>query len=338
MLRPLYFVLAFFLFIGHTTAQGPPGVQQLYQFPNGTRIQDVLVLRNESLLLTLLTEPSLYRLDNNSKTPVLVRRFPHRTSLLGIAQLPGHRTTIAVIAGSLTEASLTTGADIKGVPGSFSIILLSEKGDIIATFRIPQASTLRGLTSLPDAPKYLLASDTTLGVVWRLNTRTGAVDKAITDPISESDPPAFYDIQAQGQYLYFTAPRSLATGRIRIKPNGTLAGDPAELQFFDPSFEQFLQFTVESDGFIIATDQYYSGVCRVGPGGNAQEILNRDKVAFPTGVDLAPNRNVVYIVSAGSLPGVHPTGGGIETVDLSPTVGGTGGGQVLRLNLNSKSS
>ena len=139
MIFPLYFALSILPFYNKIAAQPvskEPSLQELYRFPNGTRIENVLVLRNGSLLLTLPTEALLYLLDPKSlNAPTLVQRFPYQTSLLGIAQL--NQSTVAVIAGNLTRSLY---GDNAGVPGSFSIFLLALSGRIVTSFPIPGAS------------------------------------------------------------------------------------------------------------------------------------------------------------------------------------------------------
>ena len=93
-------------------------VEILHQFPNGTRAENLCVLGNGSLLVTLLTEPSAYLVDPTSASAntVLAQSIPSHTSLLGITHVS--RDTVAIIAGNISTATLAT------VPGSFAIHLL----------------------------------------------------------------------------------------------------------------------------------------------------------------------------------------------------------------------
>lgn len=327
MISPLYFLLSLFLFSVQTLSlANPPAVEELYRFPNGTRIANVLVLRNGSLLLTLITEPSLYRFDPNSKeAPVLVRRFPGHTSLLGIAQLQGNGNPIAVIAGNLTQFTYANDYGTEGVLGSFSIFLLSPSGQIKSSFLIPQASFLAGLTVLPDAPKYLLASDSG-GAVWRLNTITGSIDRTIVDPLFYSAPsPSLAGIHVFGQYLYFTVGDTDTLGRIRIKPDGRRAVKLAEtttIGYQEPS--ALGDFAIAPDGsFYFVHAQAYI-VDRRAPFDDAglRPVLKPNIVEVPTAAafTIDPARgNVLYVVSAGFVPGYR---------------GINGGGQIVRINLD----
>lgn len=327
MILPLYFVLSFLLFNKHTIAQSASekdGVQELHQFRNETSIDNILVLSNGSLLLTLLTEPSLYRFDPEkpSEKPVLVHRFPHRTSLRGVTQL--NQTTVAIIAGNLTGSIYQKNA---GVPGSFAVFLLDLSGRIVACFPIRKASLLNGLTALPGSSHLLLLSDPTLAVVWRLNTLTGAVDKAIADPLFVTSPdssfPALGGIHVVGQYFYFAAANSGQLARIRINPDGTSSGEPPKTRNYGFIYYVFGDFAVTPDDYIWITDPIGKTVARVSPGGASQGVslpLCGDELDHPTSVAFASNsvnESTLYIVTAGFLPGY----------------GGTGGGQVLKADL-----
>lgn len=327
MIFHLHFVLTIFLVSVHSTALVKrPAVEQLYAFPKGTRIENLLILRNGSLLLTLFTEPSLYRFDPNSgKVPVLVRRFSGQISLLGIAQLQGKSSNIAVIAGNLIKQTLSSDGDITDVSGSFSIILLSESGRIVTSFLISEARFLEGLTILPQAPQYLLASDSNLGVVWRLDTVTGAVDKVIIDPIFGSGKARLLSgIHVLGDYVYFTVAGD-TLGRIHINPNGTPAGKPAETTTLG-YYQDFIfgDFAFGPNGTFYITNTYGNVIDRRQPFDKVglEPVLEPGIVEKPSAVAFTkdPARgNVLYAVSAGTLPGYR--GKGV-------------GGQIVRINLD----
>lgn len=286
--------------------------------------------------LPAFTEPLLYRLDSKSSKPVLVQHFPDRTSLLGIVQLNQHK--IAVIAGNLTGSIYRTSS---GVPGSFSVFLLSLRGRILTSFPVPGTSLLESITTLPKSPQYLLLSDPALAVVWRLNIRTGAVDKAITasDLVSEGKTrPELNSVHVLDDYLYFTDTSYPGIGRLRFTPDGRPSGDALEVEFLFPrAFYYFDDFAVRPDGSIYFTNPfentvtYLSGINRPPPTDplattvDVAGLFNPDEgVEHPTAVAFsnnAPRCNFLYIVSAGFLPGFGDTGGG-------------GGGQVLKLDLD----
>lgn len=206
MSSSIILVLSFLLFFIHANAH-PTGqqafVQELHQFPNGTRVENICVLRNDSLLITLLTEAALYLLDLDSlHALVLVQRILSHTSVLGLAQ--PDPDTVAVIAGNLSASTLAS------TPGSYSaqLLALSEQHPprIVSSFAIPGGSFLNGMTTLPLSPQHLLMADSSLGAVWRLNLLTGAVDRPISASLFTKNvgnmSPALSGIQhALGSYL-----------------------------------------------------------------------------------------------------------------------------------------
>ena len=336
MILPFYFLFSFFLFCIRITAQKNKGVQELYRFPKGTGISNVLVLRNESLLLTLFTEPSLYRLDPKASKPVLVHRFPGRTSLFGIAQVNQYQ--IALIAGNL-------GSDNGSVEiysneqGSSSVFLLSLSGRILKSFPIPEAGALRSITTLPKTPQYILLSDGALAVIWRLNIRTGAVDQTITtnDLLSADERKPLLDgIHVQDNYLYFTDAGYTGIGRLRITPDGRSAVESPEIQYLSRYvYDNYYDFAIRLDRSIYFTNVYDNTVNYLAPFepypaslGTYEVLASEEGVVHPTGIafsDNAPRCNIMYVVTAGNQPdldnqselGNKNIGGQVLKVDLS---------------------
>lgn len=341
MILPLYVVFVSLLFCIRITAFSN-GIQELYRFSNETGIANILVLRNESLLLSLFTEPSLYRLDPKSSKPVLVQRFPGRTSLFGIEQINQYQ--LAVIAGK----QINKNYDINlAVPGSFSVFLLSLRGRILRSFSVLEASSLRSITTLPKSPQYLLLSDPVLAVVWRLNIRTGDVDKVINsiDLSIFGHTPVMNSVHVQGDLLYYTDIISQSVARLRITSDGRSSGNAPEIRITDPrGTDPFEDFAIRQDGSI-----YFSlptGVAYILPFETPFErdfdvvsygiLLGEDFNKYPTAVAFsnnAPRCNILYIVTAGL---VFPI---LDFPELVTPEGESAkfrleGGQVLKVNLD----
>lgn len=321
MIFLLYFIYPLLLLCIHTAAQSTSvddKPEQLYRFPNKTSIEDVLVLRNGSLLLALSTEPSLYRLNPKyPRAPVLVKRFPGQTSLLSITQL--NNTVIAVVAGNTTLSADSVYST--AVSGSYVVYLLSIcDAKIVASFPILQASRLESVTTLPDKPQYLLISDPILDVVWRLDTYSGVVDKAITD-FGLGGAAGVDGIEVAGQYLYFVAQSQASVARLRITPDGRSKGEPAQSQFFTPRFVALDDLAIGPNGTIFFTDRYFDQLAFAKSQEQGSFLDSEDGLEHPTAIAFAGN--ILYVVTAGYLPAVDGTG----------AVVGTGGGQVLRIDL-----
>lgn len=327
MLLSIYFFLSLAVFYVHATiltARDQTFVQELYRFPNQTRVENICVLHNGSLLFTLLSEPSVYLLDPKfPNPPVLVQHIPARTSVQGIVQLDPD--TVAVIAGNLSAYTLDS------TPGSYSVFLLALSRQrpprIVSSFPIPGGNLLDGMTTLPHSPQHLLIADGTLGVVWRLNVRTGAVDQAISNPLftkNAGNPvPALNGVRALGQYLYFSNSNKALLGRIRITADGSPAGNPAEVLAYDFAGTTYDDFYITHDRTVFIASVTGNSINRITPDGKQTVLVgsaNSTQIDHPTAVTIAKgsgHSRIIYVTTAGFLPGL----------------GGAGGGQVLKIDL-----
>ncbi|KKY16388.1 putative six-bladed beta-propellerlike protein [Diplodia seriata] len=146
------------------TLQADTSLRLIHQFPLGIWAENIAVRGNGNLLVTFAKPTaSLHQLDPHSPTPhssnlstTLVHTFANHTQLTGIAELTPD--VFAVIADNSIYA-------VAFHPNTSSHTITP-----LAT--IPSAGTLNGAAALPDA-RTLLISDSTLGLVWRLDTRTG---------------------------------------------------------------------------------------------------------------------------------------------------------------------
>lgn len=356
MIPSLFYIVVFFLLNVHITIQAPteaPYVEELYRFPNGTRAENLLVLRNGSILLTLASEPSLYRYDPKSpkKPPVFVNSVPGKTSLFDITQLD--KNTVAVTAGNIS-GPLYSG--YPNVSGTYSVVLFSLSGRLVRSFPIPQAGFLRGITTLPDSPNLLLIADPSLAIIWRLNTLTGAVDKPFDPSIFASrdaptsildsspianlseKPPFLNGIHVLGQYLYFTNSIAITVNRVRITPNGSPAGD-IQTRYLRYLYLNLSDFVLKADGSLIVTDPFGDSIFQVGPldaPWNVTGILNGG-AEHPNAVAFARRRsNILYVVTIGYFPEAIGTS---RESEFNPSLayqdaGTLGGSQVLRVNLD----
>ena len=93
----------------------------VYQFPNGSRAENIAVRPNGDLLITRVDVPEIYLINPSSASPnaTLLHRFSDKLSTSGIAETAPD--TFAVITGN---SSLQAGV-FTPVPGSFSIYSIS---------------------------------------------------------------------------------------------------------------------------------------------------------------------------------------------------------------------
>lgn len=163
------------------SAEPPPtaALDPVYQFPNGTWIENIAVRQNGALLVTLATAPELWEISPLNSTARLVHRFPNATYTTGITPLAPD--IYAICAGSaiwhldLTDKTSTNSSTTSATPSASPI----------AT--IPHAPLLNGLLALPNSTR-LLASDSTAGVVWAVDVATGDAAVVLADAATMAPP------------------------------------------------------------------------------------------------------------------------------------------------------
>ena len=98
----------------------------------------------------------------------------------------------------------------------------------------------------------MLASDSTQGAVWRIDTKTGAVDKPFTDPLlgvgdPQGPPVGVNGVHARGDALFFTSSNRALYGRIDLTDKGAPAA-PARQIFATTMGMIFDDFALMGDG------------------------------------------------------------------------------------------
>jgi hypothetical protein len=207
-------------------------VQSLYQFPDGTWLENLAVRHNGQVLVTSLTpEPSVYLFYDENAPPLLLHTFTDVTSLLGITE---YAKDIFGIAGGNFSLSPR-----HSELGSYSIYRLdlaefeiSSKGTVTRPARVsklapvPNAQILNGLSML-DADT-ILAADSFEGVVYAIDTFDRTVDVAINDTLMHPPPGemklGINGIHHQQEKLYFSNSGFRLIGEIPMHVNGTAGG------------------------------------------------------------------------------------------------------------------
>ena len=96
--------------------------------------------------------------------------------------------------------------------------------------RISVNGTLNGMAALPLHPHIILTADSIGGQIFRVNTRTGAVDVPIADPALGSGgntniPLGINGLKIYNGYVYFTNSDRGTFARVKIDAQGNKAGD-----------------------------------------------------------------------------------------------------------------
>ncbi|EHK97239.1 hypothetical protein M7I_7018 [Glarea lozoyensis 74030] len=170
------------------TQESVPSTTVIYQFPKSpTWIENLAILPNNQILLSLTTAPEVRLLDPNPPNPSikLLHTFPY-LSALGLVSLTPN--LIYLILGNSTSTSF--GA------GTFAIWTLNPNTPATTTLltTFPSAGLLNGLTLL--CPSILALSDSTTGCIRLLNTYTN--QSSILSRAPEMAPPTPFSIGING--------------------------------------------------------------------------------------------------------------------------------------------
>ncbi|KAK3631347.1 hypothetical protein LTR56_010169 [Elasticomyces elasticus] len=313
-------------------------VETVYSFPNLTWVENIAVRGNGKVLVTLITAPEVWEIDPTTHTAGLVYSFPDATAATGITEV-----TDDVFAVAIGNWSVVTAA---GTKGSWSIWTIDYRSrqtwskhhsppSIRKVTDIPGAVFLNGLTMLPTLDNTVLAGDSELGLVNRVNTHTGAHSVAIQDSAFAANATAaallgINGIHVRNGYLYFTNSfsASLVYGRIPVSSNGSATGSVQTIVATPPYPTNIGyhadDFALDGDGNAWITTDASSTLVKAAPGGNVTIIEGGLQAAVVAGCTSAAfgrtrgKRDTLYITTNGGL--------------VVPPVGGIVGGKVLALN------
>ncbi len=286
----------------------------IFQFPD-LHLENLAVRSNGHLIITVVSEPLVYDLDPKASdpSPTLLHRFPNVQGMAGIVETAPD--IFAVIGGNESIA-------LTGVPGSFliwSIDLNTPEPTVKLITSVPEASALNGLTRLQPSSDIILAADSTLGAVWRVNIVTGDYSIAIQNSLfapTSTDPRGINGVHTLRGMLYFTNTAQLSYGRVSITDSGSAAGE-VEILARGALYDDFdLDW---QDNAWIAT--HPNSLIEVTMGGkqrnitadcNSTELLQPSSAKFGRGSIL--DKRVLYVVGYGSLT----VGGQVVAVNTGP--------------------
>lgn len=297
----------------------------VYQFPNGTWLENIFVRPSGSLLLTLLSAPDLYLLDPLALDPQprLIHHFNSSHGLGGIAETDPE--TYYVIGGNAIPKDPSAPTGLNRVY-RVHFRRTSDTPDISDAAVVKDAALLNGLVKLN--PQTLLASDSKLGAVWAIDITTGSSRIVIRDPLMAPTPD--FPIGINGirlfgnQTLYFANSAQYLLAKVRIHANGTAAG-PAETIAPAPPGTMFDDFALNRHGDAFVATQLGDSILEVSVNGSARIIagvVNTTAIAEPSSAQFGrttADSHVLYVVTAGGqgypINGDVVVGGQVVAVD-----------------------
>ncbi|KAJ4982658.1 hypothetical protein SVAN01_11848 [Stagonosporopsis vannaccii] len=307
-----------------SNAQGP--ARTIFQWENGTWAENIAVRSNGDLLVTLMDRPVLYSISPKTQAANLVIDLKDEADaigLLGITEMA--HDVFVVVAGNFSIARAESD------PASYSVweIDFNRGGrcdKVNEIERIPQASFLNGLTTLNRQKETVLMSDSVLGVVWRLNIRTGeyviALEDATMKPPKGSKPYiGINGVRVFEDYLYYVNAQRQLFCRVQIDTSTGMARGPFEIIATEIAGDDF---AISADGVAYVATNAENGLVQVIMGGNQTLIaggLNSTVLAGATSAALgrtSKDENLVYVVTSGAqaLPvgGIYTEGGKVVAV------------------------
>lgn len=297
----------------------------VYQFPNGTWLENIFARPSGSLLLTLLSAPDLYLLDPLALNPQprLIHHFNSSGDLGGIAETDPE--TYYIIGANADPK------DPSAPPGLNRLYRVhfhgtSDVPEISDTAVVKDAVLLNGLVKLN--PQTLLASDSILGAVWAIDITTGSSRIVIRDPLMA--PTSEFPLGINGirlfnnQTLYFANSAQYLLAKVQIHANGTAAG-PAKLIAPAPPGTMFDDFALNGHGDAFVATQFGDSIVEVSVNGSTRIIagvVNTTEIAEPSSAQFgrtAADRHVLYVTTAGGqgypIDGDVVVGGQVVAVD-----------------------
>ncbi|KAK2684497.1 hypothetical protein QWA68_016520 [Fusarium oxysporum] len=303
-----------------------PTTRELFHFPNATFIENIAVRPNGHLLLNTFDNGRMYTIDPSAPhiTPQVAAQLPDVASLTGITEIAPD--VFAVSGGnpvgsySFQEGSLKVFV-VDFVKGKKSHGKQTPVVKKIAD--VPNTEILNGMTHLPKHPHIILTADSVQGRIFRVDTKTGAVDIAFGDQKlaagKDSSPPLGVNgIKIYDDYMYFTNSAQQFFGRIKITAKGDRAGDIEEIVTVADRSMAYDDFAMARDGTAyVGTHPSY--LSKITPDGK-QTILvgadNREILFAPTSAALSRDERKAYVITEGAS-----------------TMGGVNGGQVVEVTL-----
>ncbi|KAL6719774.1 hypothetical protein ACLMJK_001695 [Lecanora helva] len=299
----------------------------VYDFPQGTWIENIAVRQNGQLVVTEITKPRVYQVDpSGSGKPVLIHEFQGEKSILGITE--GAKDVFYVASGDF----ILKGFQILG-PGSIYKVDLrqfspnkKDSAKISKVTTVKQSKFLNGVAFLGGKSNLLLAADSAAGIIYSVNVDNGDTQVAINNSLLQPFGPTgtgVNGIKLYNNFLYFANTGQQTVVKVPINGKGEASGDFTTLS--KGGILQPDDFALDAQGDVYAatglTNQ--EGLAFVPrEGGPAIRIAG---AAGPTGAAFGrtkEDRDVVYLTTSG--------GGNAYQADGPVTVSG----KVLKINVD----
>ncbi|KAF2476248.1 uncharacterized protein BDR25DRAFT_199454, partial [Lindgomyces ingoldianus] len=257
-------------------------IHQITTLP--TLIENIAVRPNGHLLLTSLGNATMTMYTINPTCPQpsasILQIAPGSNGISGITEiLPD---IYAFLAGtwntSIRRAEL-------GSLSIYALNLRTETPVVKKIVTIAESVGLNGLATVPGSKNLLLASDSVLGAVWRIDISKGTYDLAIKDSLFAPTGPApslgINGIRTKDNHFYFANSAQGVFGRVAISALGKVMGPVDVLTRIDASVGSFDDFALDSQGNAWMA-LHPKGLYFVDMEGKQKKVVNETLLPDPT--------------------------------------------------------
>ena len=201
----------------------PLSVETVYNFPNGTWIENLAIRSNGQIIATEDTpKPRVYQIDPfGSHQPILLHEFSETASILGVVEATPD--VFYVCSANYSSPKLQG----YGEAYIFEIDLRNfdpqkpESAQIKTLAALPDAKALDGLAYLGDESKLLLVTDFLMGAIWSVNIETGEVSLPINNNYTQpSGGFGANGIKVRDSEVYFTDSQQQTLVKVTVDARG----------------------------------------------------------------------------------------------------------------------
>ncbi|KAF7617606.1 hypothetical protein AFLA_006522 [Aspergillus flavus NRRL3357] len=264
-------------------------LRDVYQFPNGTWLENIAVRSTGNVLVTAYNLAQLWEINlfngTNSHHARLVHQFQNPGTITGITEID-QDIFVTIASNSLWKVDLST---TEPVVNPINITI--------------PAGTLNGMATLNDSS--LAISDSSLGLIWRVDIEQGTYDIMIRDNTTATSTALGPNLGVNGirildGYLYYGNSPQRSFYRVRVHESGNTVGQP----------ETIAQGVLADDFAVTSSGAYLAGltdnvITKVSLNGEAHVVAGtRNSTAVMTATSAAVGRtrmdgNVLYITTGG---------------------------------------
>jgi hypothetical protein len=286
----------------------------LHQFPTGTWLENLALMPNSSLLVTLVDHPEVH-IVHPAGTSNLAASFPSASSVLGISAL--NDTYFAVAVGNVTP----TNAPVEGSFGIWTLGFDCEGGlDVAKVVDLTDMSMINGITTLN--PSTVLLADPWKGNVVSLDVWTGDYRVVIDDVAMKPDfnntvlPLGVNGVRVHEKYLYFSNTVLNLVGRVEIDPDTAEAVGEVEFIAQGEEISQPDDFAVGAKGEVFLARPLADTVQRIGLDGKVEVLVKGGLGSGATSVVFGEDKKMLFLSESGLEGGVPKYGGRVVKIEL----------------------